>query len=155
MITVHLEGDTELIAHFSAMSGRLPQGVARTVTRLAIELQRLVQQKLSGPVLKMRTGALRSSINYQIQQSSSVVTATVETNVPYARFHEFGVPHSWEIRPRSARALAFEVGGRTIFAAHVTHPPLPERSFMRSSLREMTPRIRAELEATVAEVVHV
>ncbi len=154
MITAYLVGDTELIARLSAMSGGgLQQGVARAVTRLALELQRLVQQKLSGPVLKARTGVLRSSINAQVQQSSTAVTARVETNVPYAGFQEFGVPHSWEIRPRSARALAFEVGGRTIFAAYVIHPPLPERSFMRSSLREMTPKIETDLGVAVHEVV--
>jgi phage gpG-like protein len=153
MITAHLVGDTELIARLSAMPGALQQGIARAVTRLALELQRLVQQKLSGPVLNARTGVLRSSINYQVQQSSTGALATVGTDVKYARFHEFGVPHSWEIRPKSARALAFEIGGRTIFAAHVIHPPLPERSFLRSSLREMTPEIMAELEAAVGEVV--
>ena len=154
MITAYLIGDSELIARLSAMPGGLQQGIARAVTRLALELQRLVQQKLSGPVLKVRTGVLRSSINYQVTQTATGATATVGTNVKYGRFHEFGVPHSWEIRPRSARALAFEVGGQTIFSMHVTHPPLPERSFLRSSLREMTPHVNAELEAAVAGVVH-
>jgi phage gpG-like protein len=153
MITAHLVGDTELIARLSAMPGGLQQGIARAMTRLALKLKQLVQQKLSGPVLKTRSGQLRSSINTQVQQSSTEITATVETNVPYAGFHEFGVPHSWEIRPRSARALAFEIGGRTIFAAYVIHPPLPERSFMRSSLREMTPEIEAELGGVVYGVV--
>jgi phage gpG-like protein len=154
MITAHLVGDTELIARLSAMPGGLQQGIARGVTRLALELKRLVQQKLSGPVLKARSGRLRNSINTQVQQSSTEVTATVETNVPYAGYQEFGVPHSWPITATSARALAFEVGGQTIFRKSVMHPPLPERSFMRSSLREMEPRIRAELEADVSEVVH-
>ena len=154
MITAYLQGDTELIARLNAMPGRLPSGVARTVTRLALELVRRTQQKLSGQVLNVRTGVLRSSINHQVTQTSTEVTATVGTNVKYGRYHEFGVPHSWEIRPKTARALAFEVGGQTIFARHVTHPPLPERSFLRSSLREMEPMIKAELEAAVSGELH-
>jgi phage gpG-like protein len=135
------------------MPGGLQHGIARAVTKLALEMVRLVQQKLSGPVLKVRTGVLRSSINSHVQQTATGATATVGTNVIYGRFHEFGVPHSWEIVPRSARALAFEIGGRPIFAMRVTHPPLPERSFLRSSLREMTPRIKEELERAVSETV--
>lgn len=153
MLQVWLVGDTELIARLNAMPGALQSGIARAVTRLALELQRLVQQKLSGAVLKVRTGVLRSSINYQVERSATEVTASVGTNVQYARYHEFGVPHSWVIRPKSARALAFEVGGQTIFAMRVTHPPLPERSFLRSSLREMEPRIKEELERAVSGVV--
>jgi phage gpG-like protein len=154
MITAFLTGDTQVIARFNAMPGALRSGIVRAVTRLALETQRLVQQKLSGPVLAVRTGVLRSSINYRVQDSATEVTATIGTAVKYAKFHEYGVPHSWEIRPRSAKALAFEIGGRSIFAARVIHPPLPERSFLRSALREMEPRIKEELQAAVGEVAH-
>lgn len=151
MITVQLIGDSEVIARLSAIGSRLPSGVARAVTQLTLELQRLVQQKLSGQVLHVRTGVLRSSINREVRQTGTEVIGTVGTNVSYAKVHEFGVPHSWEIRPRRARALAFEVGGKTIFAMRVTHPPLPERSFLRSALREIEPRIKAEIEDAVSE----
>jgi len=151
VITAHLVGDRELITRLSAMPDAVQSGVARAVTRLALELEALVKRKLSGEVLRVRTGVLRSSVHNRVDRTSTGVTATVGTNVAYARVHEFGVPHSWEIRPRAARALAFEVGGRTVFAAHVTHPPLPERSFLRSALREMEPRIRSELETAVTQ----
>jgi phage gpG-like protein len=150
MITVHLIGDQRLIAKLNRLAGGdLQSGIARTMLRLAMELKGLVQQKLSGPVLQTRSGRLRGSIQSQVQQTDVGVEASVSTDVPYAPFQEFGVPHSWEIRPRTARALAFEVNGQTIFAMHVTHPPLPERSFMRSALREMAPQIRSELQAAV------
>ena len=154
MITATLIGDRELIARLGAMPAGLRTGIARAVTRLGFQLERLVKQKLSGQVLHVRTGVLRSSVNTRVQESAAAVTATVGTNVKYARYHEFGVPHSWEIRPKSARALAFQVGGQTIFAMGVTHPPLPERSFLRSALREMQPAIKAGLSAAVGEVVH-
>ena len=154
MITAVLIGDQQVIARLNAMPDRLRSGIARAVTRLAIETQARVQQKLSGQVLKVRTGVLRSSINYKVEQNATGVTATVGTNVKYGKFHEFGVPHSWQIFPKSARALAFELNGKTIFAKRVTHPPLPERSFLRSALREMQPKILSELDAAVNEVLH-
>jgi HK97 gp10 family phage protein len=157
MITAYLLGDQALIAKLNAMPNGLRNGIARAVTRLAIETQRLVQQKLSGSVLKVRTGVLRSSINYKVEQSSTSVTATVGTNVKYAAINEFGgrtPPH--EILPKKARALAFELNGKTIFAMSVHHPgsKIPERSFLRSALKEMEPRITEELERAVGEVVH-
>jgi phage gpG-like protein len=153
MITAYIVGDSALVAKLNAMPNGLRNGIARAVTRLAIETQRLVQQKLSGSVLKVRTGVLRSSINYKVEQSSTGVTATVGTAVKYAPYHEFGISHSWEIRPKSARALAFELNGKTIFAKRVIHPPLPERSFLRSALKELTPKIENDIREAVAEAI--
>ena len=136
------------------MPGNLRQGLARTITKLELQLVALVKRKLSGEVLQVRSGRLRNSITGHVQESATGVIATVSSEgVPYAPIQEFGVPHSWEIRPKTARALAFEVGGQTIFAARVMHPPLPARSFMAASLREMEPIIKAELEATVRDTV--
>ena len=155
MLTVELIGDTALIARLKAMPNAINDGLARTITRLGLELQRKVKsEKLSGQVLKVRTGVLRESINLRVDRTSTAITASVGTNVKYGRFQEFGVDHSWQILPKSARVLAFEIGGKTIFARSVTHPPLPERSFLRSALREMTPRIEAEMRAAVGEAVH-
>ncbi len=65
-----------------------------------------------------------------------------------AAIHENGgvtPPH--EILPDKARASAFAVGGKQTFAAHVNLPAitLPERSYLRSSLAEMTDEIKEEL----------
>jgi phage gpG-like protein len=134
----------------SAIHGR----VLRAVTKLAIELDAIVKRKLSGEVLNVRTGVLRSSTNYKIRDSSTEVTATEGTNVKYAKFQELGVPHSWEIRPKTARALAFQVGGQTIFRKSVTHPPLPARSFLATALKELEPKIRSDIAAAVGQAIH-
>ncbi|MBF6560539.1 MAG: HK97 gp10 family phage protein [Candidatus Binataceae bacterium] len=149
MITVELIGDRALIARLDAIPTRERHELARAVTKLALKLQRKVQRKLSGQVLKVRTGTLRSSINTETRTSESEVTATVGTNVKYGRFQEFGVSHAWLIEARNARSLRFEIGGRTIFRRSVRHPPLPERSFLRSALAEMRPQIEAGLTAAV------
>jgi hypothetical protein len=155
MITIQLVGDREVIAKLSAMPEGTRSGLARAITRLSLEGERLSKQKVSGEVLNVRTGAGRSGIHALPTTSTSTeVKGGWASSVYYMKFQEFGVPHSWQIRPKTAKALAFEIGGKTIFAMHVTHPPLPERSFMRSALREMQPRIQSEIEAAVSQELH-
>ncbi len=157
MLTIDLIGDKELVAKLGATPWSLRSGVARSMARLAVETVLLVKQKLSGQVLRARSGALRASIGSRVTESMTAITATISsTGVRYAAIHEFGgTIHVPEIRPKTARALAFEIGGQTIFAAytraHDVH--IPQRSFLGSALREMQPRIRAELQAAVAQAL--
>jgi phage gpG-like protein len=153
MITVQVIGDDRLVARLKAMPGRLHDGIACAVARLGLELQRKVQEKLSGEVLKVRTGSQRSSINTRIIDTPSEVSATVGTNIAYARYHEYGVARAWLIEARNVKALRFTVGGETLFQRRVTHPSLPERSFLRSALKEMAPQIEVELREAVAEAI--
>jgi HK97 gp10 family phage protein len=154
VITVELVGDKELVARLDAMPGRVRDGLVRAVARLGLELQKKVQdEKLSGQVLHQRSGALARSIDTQVSQTETAVSASVGTAVRYARFHEYGVAHPWLIQARTARALRFLVGGRVIFRRYVRHPPLPERSFLRSALKEMRPEIEEGLRAAVAEAI--
>jgi phage gpG-like protein len=153
MISIQLQGEQQLITRLTALPEQLRISLGRVMTRLAIEVERNIKLKLSGSVLNVRTGVLRASIRHQVLMTATSVTATIGTNVNYARFHEFGVPHSWEIKPKSARVLAFEIGGQSVFATRVIHPPLPERSFERSTLAEMAPYIRAEIDAAIKQTV--
>jgi hypothetical protein len=60
------------------------------------------------------------------------------------------------VRPRQkAKALAFAIGGKQVFAARVNLPAIamPERSYMRSSLAEMAGQIAEELTATVTDAM--
>jgi phage gpG-like protein len=157
VITAYLIGDTQLIARLSAMPGKLRAGVGRAVLRLALLLQRKVQvEKLSGQVLKVKTGSLRSSINIQVSEGATRVMASVGTNIRYAGIHEFGGTQPGRtILPKRGRALAFEFAGARRFFASVNRPAAhyPERSFLRSALREMQPEIRTELETAVHDAL--
>jgi hypothetical protein len=134
MITVQLIGDRELVAKLEAMPGRVRDGIARAVARLGFELQHKVQaEKLSGQVLKVGTDRFLGS------------------NLAYGKIQECGVARSWVIEAKNAKALRFRVGGKAIFGHRVTHPPLPERSFLRSSLTDMAPTIEEGLRAALVE----
>jgi len=145
MITVRLTGFPEAIATITSWTPAVQQVVRATVTRETIALQRhVVEDKLSGQVLHVRSGTLRRSITYTVDETGQGVVGTVGTNLAYARIHEYGgtinVP---EIRPVRAKALHFN----GIFAmrarAHVV--VIPERSYLRSALADREPVIRESL----------
>jgi phage gpG-like protein len=153
VITIQMVGNRELAARLDAMPGRLHDGLARAVVRLGLALQKKIQdEKLSGQVLKVRTGSLRSSINTEVTNTATRIEASVGANVKYAAVHEYGVDHPWTIWAKG-RALRFELGGRVLFRKSVRHPPLPERSFLRSALADMAPAIDAGLREAVEQAL--
>jgi phage gpG-like protein len=145
-------------ASLAGMPDRVRQALASKANVLAVALEAKIQQKLSGGVLNTRSGALASSIIASVDESSADVAVRIGTSgdVKYAAIQEFGgtiPPH--EIVPDKAKALAFVVGGKRVFAARVNLPAvtMPERSYLRSSLAEMAEEIREGLGETVLEAL--
>jgi phage gpG-like protein len=155
MITVELD-DRVAIERLTAMPDRVRQELNKRVHALAVQLSDRVRRKLSGEVLNVVSGALRASIDMDVQSETTSVTATVFSSgdVKYAAIHEYGgVIPAHEILPNKAQALMFEIGGETVFAKRVQMPDvtMPERSYLRSSLAEMRDQIVEEMrEAVVA-----
>lgn len=126
---------------------------------LGEQLYALVEEKLSGGVLQVRTGALLSAV---MLNAVLVTGMTFETSVEIPEgsdqrligmVHEFGGQGYYEILPVNKQALAFIVGGSTIFARRVNHPPALERSYLRSSLVEIEADVYAELQEGVDAVL--
>ncbi len=145
-------------AALGAMPERIRAALVAKAGVLAAKLRAKIEQKLSGEVLQMKSGALAGSIGVTIEETSAGVAVRLATSadVKYAAIHEFGgviPPH--EIVPDKAKALAFLVGGKQAFTARVNLPAIamPERSYMRTSLAEMADDIRDELAATAIEAV--
>jgi phage gpG-like protein len=121
--------------------------VAKRIRKLTLDLQHhIVGDKLQGQVLNHRSGALARSIQQESHTSGEITTGRVYSSgdVKYAAIHEFGgttPPH--DIVPTKADALAFVMGGKQIFAKIVHHPGsrIPERSYMRSGLMDMSDEI--------------
>jgi len=118
--------------------------------------QHVIHDKLHGQVLKQRSGRLAKSIQRLVQRLGEIVTGLVFSSgdVKYARIHEYGgrtAPH--DIVPKKAEALAFAIGGKTVFAKIVHHPgsEIPERSFLRSSLADQATEIAAGLKKAALE----
>lgn len=152
MITAQITRGKKVPQQLKATGELFDSAVALTVQRLAIKMTNLVKMKLSDNVLRVKTGRLRRSINYSVDYANSKTTAIVGTNVEYAGIHEFGgVIPARIVYPKKKSALKFTVGGKVVFAKRANIPAvkMPQRSFLQSSLAQMTPEIRSELVATV------
>ena len=115
------------------------------------------QDKLSGQVLRSRSGTLKSSIDLRIDQSAGAITASVFTDSRYAGVQEYGFAGTVSVRAslrRIREAFGRPIAEKTISVrAYNRRMNLPERSFMRSALEDMTPAIRDGVDAALAEAV--
>jgi phage gpG-like protein len=156
MITAEIIQGKNVPKQLRERGERFESAVAQTVLRLAIKMQGLVKQKLSDDVLKVKSGRLRRSINYSISNQGNLTTAIVGTNVVYAAIHEFGgsIP-AHTVFPKTRQALKFSMDGKIVFAKRANVPTIkmPKRSFLQSSLEQMTPEIRDTLIGTVNRVL--
>ena len=160
LLSVIMTGDRQLVAKLDNMPAALKQALLVKVTQLTLRLEKKVKtEKLNGQVLNRITGNLARSIASKVDQGPESVTGRVFSSgdVKYAAIHEFGgqtAPHL--ILPKKAQALAFtSKGGQQVFARKVNHPgsKMPERSFLRSALRDMSADITKELKATVIKTL--
>ena len=136
-----------------ALRARLRRSFAASADALLLS----VCDKLSGGVLRPKSGALRASIRAEVSEDASGFAARVWSggSLPYARIQEYGgrieVP---AIVPKTAGALAFGYGGRMVFAkrarAHAVQ--IPERSYMRTSLAEFAPLFDDAIRRLAADI---
>jgi phage gpG-like protein len=120
-------------------------------------LEDRIRQKLSGEVLETRSGALAASIISSIENDGSDTSVSISsTGVPYAAIQEFGgKTAAHDIVAVKAKALAFSMGGEQIFAKSVHHPgsTIPARSYLGSSLSEMSDEIESGFKQAILEAL--
>lgn len=130
------------------MHGSVRKSLASIVLELMVKVK---QEKLSGPgagqALNVRTGRLRRSITQRITDNGREVRGIVGTNVEYAKFHEFGQTIKADLKKKRDGFKA----GLTASKPALKPGDLPPRSFLRSALKEMEPRIREEFAHAVKE----
>lgn len=158
MISAAVLGAGPALERLRALPDLANTGIARAIARLGIDLQSHVQQdKLSGQVLAVRSGALKSSIDVATDQGAATITATVYTDLDYGAAQEYGF--SGTVNVRASLRQIKEAFGRPIAAktiavgAHSRRMNLPERSFLRSALDDMAPDIGAGVEDALREAI--
>ena len=157
MFALELDGLDEASARLDTYPATLGVALAAKAAELAAALaDRVKSDKLAGGVLNLRTGALQASIEPDVSVEDDGVRATVGSNgeVKYAAIQEYGgKTAAHEILPVKAEALAFLANGALRFARKVEHPGsvIPERSYLRSTLDEMSDEIIASLADAAAE----
>lgn len=156
IVTITVVGDKELSAKFESMPASVHAALLQKVQTLALRLESWIKtKKLSGQVLNRGSGRLIRSIGSKVDQTAQAVWGIVfqSADVPYGGIHEFGGKTSAHIiMPKKASVLAFvSKTGSKAFATKVNHPgsTMPERSYMRSSLREMSAEISLGLKEAV------
>lgn len=131
-------------------SGKVLQAVRAALEVQTGELANYIRaEKLSGQILKNRTGNLRNSIFNIVTQTGTLMTGTVavDNTAPYGAYQEYGA-HIPERVPVNAKALRwYGAGGGAIFAKRARAFDLPPRPFMAPSLAEKSASIVAALQA--------
>lgn len=157
MLSIEFFGDKALEQKLQENPSVIRRALIAKVMSLTLKLEAHVKQdKLSGQVLHAKTGALRRAIASRFDLTDTTITGTVYVSgdVKYAHIHEYGgrtMPH--DIVPVKAKALAFMMNGKQVFAKMVHHPGsvMPERSYLRSSLADMRNEIVSGIEETLTE----
>ena len=159
MIGVQITGDSALVTKLEETTGKIKAAAKSSLDMWATELAGYIKMnKLSGDPLHRRSGNLSSSVYPDKRETADTISggARAGLDVPYAKIHEYGglIP-AHQVVARNAKALAFTVGGMLRFAKSVQIPDvqMPERSYMRSALREQAPEGIAELRAAVKEAI--
>jgi phage gpG-like protein len=125
--------------------------VRKCIAKLTFKLLAKVKQdKLTGQVLNRRTGRLSRSVNADFKDDG--MTGVVGTNVEYAAVHELGL----EVVIKSHMRMMKQAFGRPVeerlvqVRQHTVN--FPEKSFLRSALKDMGPEIRDALDQVGLEI---
>lgn len=155
MIKGYVVGSEQLIAKIERALFVARSDIKQTIVKLTFDLLRNVKgDKLSGGVLNVRTGRLRRSIHEKIEELPGEISGKVGTNVVYGRVHEYGFSGVESVKShlRTIKsAFGKELSEPRTFSvkAHQRHVNIPEKSFLRSALKEMEPLIKQQLSASV------
>lgn len=155
MLKMEFIGGDVLAAVLRSYGGKVQTAIVQSIGRSALRLQsEVMDNRLSGQVLNIRTGNLHRSIHQQVTSSGGLVVGEVNTNVRYGVAHEYGFAGTVNVKA-SMRQIR-QAFGRPLkspryvqIRAHSRNVKLPERSFLRSALRDMKPKIEADLQKSI------
>jgi phage gpG-like protein len=144
-----------LIARLAGTPEKMRQAIKVAATRLSIEVQSSVMDsKLTGQVLHVRTGTLRRSINREVQDRPDGVWAIVGTNVRYGAAWERGFSRKVGAGARGGPRTLTGMARERYMAAH---PPgikiEAPRAFLKPTLKEFEQRIRDDLRAAALSAI--
>jgi phage gpG-like protein len=161
MLSAKVQGDRQLVGRLSAMPASVQAALEAKARQLAINLQTHIKDdKLSGQVLNVGKnsaghtgGALKASIQQEVESNPTGVMARIFSagDVKYAAIHEYGgvihhpggtayIPDGLKSNGVGASFISNAAAAAIGHDLPRTAPhdiTMPERSFMRSSLKDM------------------
>lgn len=145
MISAAIIGDPQVIEKIGLLGSFAKTELHKAVDLMALKMVARVKLKLSDDVLHVRTGRLRRSITQIVKDDAGVITATVGTNVEYARRLELGFTGTETVQAhlrtiKTAFGKAIKGGSVTFTVPTYTRKiNYPAHSFLASSLAELEP----------------
>lgn len=125
--------------------------VIRAIAKLTIRLQTIVKRdKLSGQVLKRKTGTLSRSINIRFAKGG--MEGVVGTNVAYGKVWEYGGQAQIRAHMRMMKkAFGKPVANPRMIQVNAYMKDFKERSFLRSALSDLRPEIQPAIQQAIKE----
>lgn len=129
--SIRLEISKGSVRRFNNTDKRIKKGVLKGVKK-GMALFKTKAKTFGGAnQLKIRTGALRDSIDYTIKDTNNVITGTLGSDKLYAAIHEYG----GTISARRAKYLIFKTNSGWRRVSSVTIPPRP---FLKPAVEKNT-----------------
>lgn len=163
-------GDEEVVRNLGRVSPEVRVELIKGMSRITLKLMReSVQNKLSGQVLKRRTGTLARAVTQspRTYEAGNNIVGTVgvaditgeggRAPVKYGRMHENGF--TGQVTVKEHLRLVKQAFGKPLKSpvyatvkAHTVNVDMPKRSFLVSALKELRDAgvIDAEIEAAIA-----
>lgn len=165
MIHIHgvVKGEKNVLARLGEVTPAVRTQVERTILRIVIDLQsNVVRNKLSGQLLKRRTGTLAASIQHKVVSTSDTITGIAGSRVTsgaplkYAppledgfngavtvKEHLRNVKQAWGKPMQNPRAV--------LVKAHQAQRNIKARHYMRSTLDENRDRYLEMIDKAVGK----
>jgi hypothetical protein len=152
---VKVFGKDEWVAKQRSRVRSLPQALIDEMqTQMTQTADYVRSNKLSGEVLQRRSGALSRSIYGAASISGNTVVGILGSRgVPYANIWENTGSAAHDVKPITAKALRFLIGGQAVFAMRAHIPQQPARPFLKPSLKENQDKILNALRGRVLQVL--
>ncbi|WP_327415386.1 hypothetical protein [Streptomyces sp. NBC_01233] len=118
---------------------RIDQGrIARALRARGGIAERALRRKtrrVAGIAERRAPGSMGDYVSWTIEEGPRGLQGVITCDHPAVLYVLDGTrPHV--IRPRRAKALRFDMGGRTVFAKKVNHPGTRANNFLGDALRE-------------------
>ncbi len=139
---MELKTKVSVNVNFKKISKSVREEIIAAIKLNAVKLTNNIKSgKLTGQVLKVRTGRLRNSIHKIDYESNDNFKSVVRTNVKYAAVHEYGFSGAVSVKSHMRtikQAFGKSISPKTITVnAYTRNANYPQRSFMRTALAEI------------------
>ncbi|MCL7377013.1 hypothetical protein [Streptomyces sp. 35G-GA-8] len=112
-----------------------PGRIARTLRLRNRVVARRLAERTARIAEREAPGSMGRYVSWKVQDGPGGLNGVIVCDHPAVRYVLDGTrPHI--IRPRRAKALRFEVGGRVVYAAYARHPGTRASNFLARALRQ-------------------